>query len=76
MSASYLFVAGALLACVIAFLVWDQRRIAKSVALEARSGVKPFPAVPYKKPDGFATGGDGGGGNTCSGDGGGGGDGC
>lgn len=76
MGASYWFAAAVAVAGVIAFLLWDRRRIAKTAALDAGSRTKPFPAVPYKKADTSATGGDGGsGGAACSGDGGGG-DGC
>jgi len=37
---------GFLAACVVGFLVWDMRRMAKSAQIEARTK-RPFPAVPY-----------------------------
>lgn len=56
-------VASILVVVVVAFLVWDRRRIATQAEKSAHSGHKPFPAVPHKFSDVFATGGDAGGGS-------------
>jgi hypothetical protein len=68
-------VASILIVVVVAFLVWDRRRIATQAEKSAHSGQKPFPAVPHKFSDASATGSEAGSGfGDCGNDGGG--DGC
>lgn len=74
MATEYVFALVVVIAAVGAFLVWDQRRLAKEVT-RAADEQRPFPAVPYKAGAASTSVSDGGGGSGCGNDGGGG-DGC